>query len=144
MIIAHKRAKSGFTLIELMIAITILAILSVVVVPNFMKYLESARKSSAQTTLRSLKQAVTMYYAQVGQYPQTLKDLVRRPSNEKAAKKWQSGGYLEKKEIPEDPWGNRYKYSVAKPGSDQAYELYSYGPNGKGSPKTEWISVWDE
>ena len=46
-----KRAREGFTLIEIMIAIAIIAILAVVVAPNLFKYLQTARKSSAQSTV---------------------------------------------------------------------------------------------
>lgn len=141
MICLQRSSKDGFTLIEMMVAIAILAILAVVIAPNFMGYLQTARKTKASATIRTLDQAITLYNIQVGQYPQSLKDLVRRPTDEKLAYKWQEGGYLKGKEIPVDPWGNTFKYRLT-PGQEHPYELYSYGPNGPGAPKVEWIDVW--
>ena len=143
----EKQARDGFTLIELMIAIAILGIISYFVVPNFLGYLETGKKSTAQQTLKTLEGAITLYQAQVGKLPSRLKDLIQPPTDEKDRKKWQDGGYLGKvKEIPEDPWGNRYEYKInTDPASSQRpYELYSHGKNGKGAPKNEWISIWDE
>lgn len=134
--------QKGFTLMELMIAITVLAILSVVIIPNFFGYLDSAKKSTAKQHLNTLKSAITMYSAQIGTLPNSLRDLVKKPLDEAAAKKWQVGGYVEKQELPLDPWNNDYGYKLT-PGGKHQYELWSYGPNGKGSPEKEWISVWD-
>lgn len=140
MIYSQRSAKDGFTLIEIMVAIAIVAILTVAV-PNFMGYLQTAKKSKATTTLRTFDQAITLFNVQTGQYPQSLRDLIRRPSDEKIARKWQDGGYLKGKEVPEDPWGNSYRYRLT-PGQEHPYELYSYGPKGKDAPKAEWFNVW--
>ena len=134
--------RSGFMLIELLIAIAIVAIMVAVVGPNMLKYLENARKSSAQTTVRMLEGALTMFQANTGQFPSSLRDLVKKPRDERVAKKWE-GPYLKQKEIPQDPWGNKYQYRIT-PQSENPYELYSFGPKGKGTPKNEWINVWDE
>ncbi len=139
---AKRYARGGFTLMEIMIAIAILAIISAVVGPYFMAYLEKAKKSTAKTTLKGFKSAILLYQADVGQYPTTLKDLIRRPREERLAKKWE-GKYIDKKEVPVDSWGNKYQYKVTPAGANP-YELLSYGPKGKGSPKVEHLSVWDE
>ncbi|MCX5922851.1 MAG: type II secretion system major pseudopilin GspG [Candidatus Dependentiae bacterium] len=145
MIYAHKQARDGFTLMELLIAIAILGIISVVVIPNFLGYLESAKKSQVTQTLKTFASAIDLYNVQVGHYPTKLKDLVKAPADEKDRKKWQEGGYLGKvkDDTFEDPWGNNYHYAANQPGSSHAYELHSFGPNGKSSSKNEWISVWD-
>lgn len=135
-----KSARQGFTLIEIMFAITIIAILTAIVAPNLVSYVRSARISSTESTVRMLEGAINMFNAQTGQYPARLNDLVKKPAEEKIARKWQ-GPYLKQKEMPEDPWGNKYVYKLTPQGENK-YDLYSYGPNGKGSPKDEWISVW--
>ena len=142
MIQTHSTARQGFSLMELMIAIAILAILAIVAVPNFLGYLESAKKSKATQTLNLFKSAITMYNAQIGKLPDRLQDLVKKPLDEAAAKKWQTGGYFEKQDLPLDPWNSDYGYKPT-PGGKHLYELWSYGPNGKGSPEKEWISVWE-
>lgn len=137
----HKHARGGFTLIELMIAITIFAIVSIVVGQNFFGYLERAKVSRANSDLLVLKSAITQYNLAVGKWPSRLKDLVQAPADERDKAKW-PGNFLEKKELPEDPWGNNYVYKVNPAGAEYPYELYSYGKNGKGSPQGEWINVW--
>ncbi len=137
-----RYARAGFTLIELMIAIAILGILMAIVVPNYLAYQERAKKRAAKSTLQVFKGAILMYQSDIGQFPTRLRDLLLRPREERLAKKWE-GPYLERKEVPSDPWGNKYQYKVT-PGGPNPYEFYSYGPKGKGAPKVEWLSVWDE
>jgi general secretion pathway protein G len=84
-----------------------------------------------------------MYKTNINSFPPRLKDLIDKPKDERAAKKWQ-GPYIDKEEVPEDPCNNKYHYKINAEGAKRPYELLSYGPNGKGSPKTEWISVWEE
>lgn len=143
MIESRKHLRDGFTIMELMIAIAIFAIISVVVVPNFFGYLERARVSRVKADLLVLKGAITQYNLAVGKWPSRLKDLVQAPADEKDKAKW-PGNFLEKKELPEDPWSNNYVYKVNPVGTENPYELYSYGKNGKGAPQGEWISVWKQ
>jgi len=137
-----KQARDGFTLIEIMIAIAILGILAAVIAPSFFGYLKTARISSAKSTLQTMKSGITFYNAHTGQWPARLKDLIEKPRDEKLRKKWQ-GPYIEVEEIPEDPWGNAYQYKINPPGSARPYELFSYGPEGKGAPKEDWVDVRD-
>ena len=138
----EKIHKKGFTLIELMIAIAVFAIISLVVIPNVLKYMKDAKISSAKANLQVLKGAITQYQLSINQLPTRLTDLVKSPADEKAKKKW-TGSFLEKTEVPEDPWGEKYQYKVNAAGASHPYELYSFGENGKGAPKAEWIDVWD-
>ncbi len=144
MIYVQRQAQAGFTLMELLIAITILAIIGTVGIPAYFGYVERARRGKAETTVRMFKQAIEIYQAQVGKYPQTLKDLVRAPTDPADRRKWQKGGYLGMKKVPSDPWGNKYKYRVTLE-AENPYKLYSYGSEkGKNTPKEDWISAWDE
>jgi general secretion pathway protein G len=141
---ARGAMRAGFTLIELLVAIAILAILIGGVVPFAMKQLESAKISGAKRDLQAFKSAINMYQIAVGSYPQTLKDLIKTPREEQAKKRWTQGGgpFVEGEELKQDPWNNPYKYKLT-PGTQHPYELYTYGKNGPGSPKAEYISVWD-
>lgn len=133
-----RGARDGFTLMEILIAVAIVAIMGVLVGPNLMKRFAGAQTTKAETSLKGLKASIQTYYLDNNSYPEKLRDLVKKPTN---AKKW-SGPYLEGGMLPEDPWGGRYQYKRT-PGSKHPYELYSYGAEGKGSPKEDWISVWD-
>ena len=134
--------REGFTLMEVMIAIAIVAIIAAVIGPGLFRYLETAKKSNAKSTIRVFEGAITLYQAQVRQFPTNLRDLVKPPREEQLRKRWE-GPYIQQKEIPSDPWGNKYQYRIT-PQGENPYELYSYGPKGKGAPKIEWLSVWDE
>lgn len=133
----QKHTRAGFSLMELMIAVAILGILAIVIIPGFMGYLDKAKKSSTAQNLKMIEQAVDQYYMEIGKYPTRLKDLVQAPLDEKDKNKWRMGGYLGKnQEIPEDGWNSPFQYKVI---SANKYELYSFGPNGRGAPQSEWI-----
>lgn len=138
----HKHSKDGFTLIEILIAVAIVLIMGAVVVPGFLKYRRNAQKTAAQSTIRALETAINQFSVETGQYPTNLKDLVKKPAGDEiVAKKW-DGPYIKGNDVPADPWNNRYQYNLT-PGQEHPYELYSFGPNGRGAPKSEWISVWE-
>lgn len=142
MINVSSAARKGFTLIELMITITIIGILGAILVPAGLNQLKTASIKSTRTNLLAIKNSITQYQLAVGQPPSRLKDLVKAPADEKLKKRW-TGPYLgDKTEVPEDPWYNAYQYKLNPSGAPHQYELYSFGPDGKGSPKAEWIDVW--
>jgi general secretion pathway protein G len=128
--------RAGFSIAELMIVIAIIGILSAIMVPSYFGFVNRARRRNAESTLRILKQAITMFELDNSHLPETLKDLVKKPAN---ATNWQE--YLERKEIPMDPWGEKYQYKKT-PGGEHPYELYSFGSSGRGAPKTDWINAW--
>ena len=143
MAIALKNTRSGFTLMELMIVIMIIGLLGGILAPAVNNALKKAKKGACKTLLLKLKHGISLYQGQVGQLPQTLKDLIKKPSGDRA-KKWDGPYGVEEgtDTVPEDPWNNKFHYKVTQ-GAKHPYELLSYGPNSKGSPKDEWISVWD-
>ena len=139
---ARRFIREGFTLMELMIVIIILGILAAVVGPQLFRARTMAQKRAAKSTLRAFKNGILLFESHTGQLPQRLRDLVKKPREERLAKKWE-GPYLSVKEIPRDPWGEKYIYRVTT-GAINQYELHTYGPNRKGAPKEEWLSIWDE
>lgn len=140
--------KQGFTLIEILVAVAIVAFMAGVAVPGFLKLYESAKNDSAKSDLQGFKQAITIYQIKMGKFPQSLKDLVKAPREEQEKKKWLQGGgpFIGEEgatKIKDDPWEYPYKYKLT-PGAQRPYELYTHGKNGPGSPKEEHISVWDK
>ncbi len=135
-----RNAREGFTLIEILIAVAIIAILGIIVAPNLLNRVAKAGETGTKSSLRALKTAISEFKLDLGEFPDKLRDLVKKPSDEKF-KKWKAS-YLEASEVPQDSWGNSFYYK--KPGEKgHPYELSSYGPNGKSGPKEERISVWD-
>lgn len=139
-----RYARPGFTLMEILIAVMILGLLSALVGPAVMNIYKNQQKRAAKSTLQGFKKGIQMYQMHVGAFPTTLKDLIKKPKDERAMKKWE-GPYVgeDLTEVPEDPWGEKFAYKLTQ-GGKHPYELYSYGPNGKGSPKEEHIDVWNE
>jgi general secretion pathway protein G len=142
-------ARKGFSLMEMMVVIAIIGIITALIGPGINKAYKSVQKSSAKTTLQTMfKNGIEKYHRDTLKYPATLKDLIKRPKSgdERVTKKW-DGPYVGDEgitEVPEDPWGEKFVYKVIPGGTPHPYELKSWGPNGKGSPKEEWIDVWEK
>ena len=90
--LSPRRAR-GFTLIELIVAITIVAVMGAVVVPAVMNHVSEARRSAARSDVNTLMQALKLYRMDNGRYPsgeQGLGALVAKPTNGPAAPNWRS------------------------------------------------------
>jgi general secretion pathway protein G len=136
----RRYARAGFSLMEIMIAVMILGLVLAMVGPALNNAYKKSQKRTAKASMAGFKTAISEYQREVRQLPVKLDDLIRKPKGE--VKGWE-GPYLEKETMPEDPWGAKFVYKLTPQGGKHPYELYSYGPNGKGAPKEEWISVWD-
>jgi len=91
--------------------------------------------------ISQINEGIILYQTDTGSLPSTLKDLVVRPNDPEIASKWTKGGYfLGKKQMPKDPWGENYQYKLT-PDGEKAYEVYSFGPDKRKAPKSEWIRV---
>ena len=124
------RKNLGFTLIEILVVVTILAILGALVVPKIMDRPNDARVVSAKHDLGTLVAALKLYKLDNGRYPTTdqgLKALVEKPSSDPLPANWKQGGYLEK--MPKDPWGHDYLYLY--PGIKGEIDVMSYGADGQ-------------
>jgi general secretion pathway protein G len=123
-----KFRQRGFTLIELMVVMVILATLAFIVAPKFLGEPEKARRLKAEVTIANLETALKTYYLDNGFYPTTdqgLEALVREPNTDPIAERWREGGYLEKGRVPKDPWDNDFVY--LSPGVQGDFDIISYG-----------------
>lgn len=129
----RRRARGGFTLIELVVVIVILAILAAVIVPRFFGRTDDAKISNALTTIKSLDDSIGLYNADTGSFPPSLDALITNPQ----VKGW-NGPYLKNQStVPLDPWGHPYAYKV--PGDNgRDYDIMSAGPDGKNAPIESW------
>jgi len=129
----HPPGTRGFTLIELMVVIIILGILAGLVLPRFMGRTEEAKRTKARLQIENLESALKLYKLDNGSYPttdQSLEALVQKPTTGGIPKNWREGGYLEKGQIPLDPWGRPYVY--LSPGvKNKDFDLKSLGGDGE-------------
>jgi general secretion pathway protein G len=140
------RGSLGFTLIELMVVIVILGILAGLIVPRIMGRPEEARRTKARIQMESMETALKLYKLDNGVYPSTeqgLEALVEPPTVGEIPRAWRQGGYLEKRKLPKDPWGNPYVY--LSPGLHDDFDLISYGADGNpgGDGKDRDIQNWE-
>ena len=123
----------GFTLIEIMVVITILGILAALIVPRVVGRTDDARITAARQDIGAIMQALKLYRLDNGRYPSTdqgLRALVEKPSTEPLPNNWKAGGYLERSGVPKDPWGKEYQY--LNPGRDgREIEVFSLGRDGQ-------------
>ncbi|MGA2188400.1 MAG: type II secretion system major pseudopilin GspG [Steroidobacteraceae bacterium] len=125
-----RNRQSGFTLIEIMVVVVILAVLGALVVPKILENVDKARVTRAQSDIRAIQTALDLYRLDNFKYPTTeqgLQALVKQPSDPTITN-YRSGGYLPS--MPKDPWNNPYQY--VSPGADgRDYEITTYGRDGK-------------
>jgi len=136
----------GFTLIELMVVIVILGILAGLIIPRIMGRPEEARRMKARVQMESMETALRLYKLDNGFYPSTeqgLQALVEAPTVGELPRAWRKGGYLEKGNVPKDPWGNEYVY--LSPGLHGDFDLVSYGTDGQpgGEDHNQDVNSWD-
>jgi general secretion pathway protein G len=122
-----RRGAGAFTLVELLLVLTILAILAGIVLPKMTGNTERARETAAKTQIEALGTALDSYEVDNGMYPRQLQDLVVKPRD---AQNWH-GPYVEK--VPTDPWLKPYAYQY--PGrrnsaGPKGYDLSTTGPDG--------------
>jgi general secretion pathway protein G len=138
------RTTRGFTLIEVMVVIVIIAVLAALIVPKVMSRPDEARVTAARQDIGAISQALKLYKLDNMRYPTTeqgLQALVNKPTSAPVPENWKGNGYLEK--LPKDPWGLPYKY--LQPGLHGDVDVMSFGANreagGEGTDAD--IGSWD-
>jgi general secretion pathway protein G len=131
-----KLAKNGigrapcdaFTLVELLLVLTILAILAGVVLPTMMHHSGDAKITAAKVQISTLGTALSVYEVQNGSYPSGRNGLHALRQKPNSIQTWR-GPYIEK-DIPPDPWGKPYVYECPGKHNPTSYDLYATGPDG--------------
>lgn len=126
----RRDGQSGVTLIEMMIVLVIIGVVAALVVPNVIGRPDEARVAVANADLRTISASLEMYRLDNRMYPtavQGLAALSQRPTDAPLPPNWVAGGYLP--QVPTDPWGNPYVYSIQ--GSGSGYTLVSLGADGQ-------------
>jgi general secretion pathway protein G len=133
-----RRRARGFTLIEVLVIVTILGIIAAVIAPQFLKRTGQAKTGVAKQQLAVIEQQINLFHLDHERLPNSLDELVTQPGDVDPAK-WEAS--LKEKELI-DPWDEPYGYRY--PGDNAVFDLYSYGadtqPGGEG--ENEDVTNW--
>jgi general secretion pathway protein G len=120
--------QAGFTLVEMLVVLTIIALILGLVGPRVLNYLSESRVKTAKLQIESFGSSLDLFYLDNGRYPTTsegLNALVERPTGVEV---W-NGPYVKGGKVPSDPWGHPYQYH--SPVENAPYEIVSYGSDGR-------------
>ena len=137
----RNQRQRGFTLMEILIVLAILAVIIGLVLPNFLGAQERANKDAAKVAVAGVEKAADIYAAHHdGEYPPSIDALLTSPAGDQ---KW-SGPYLQRGQVPRDPWGNVLQYQY--PGTHQGAgndrpDIWSMGKD-KQSNTADDITNW--
>lgn len=119
--------KTGATILEVLIVLSIIALIAAVVGPRVIGYLGTAKSETADLQIGNLASAVQLFYVDTGRYPseaEGLSVLLARPAGDTA---W-NGPYMPTDEALVDPWGRDYLYEP--PADDGSFSIRSLGRDG--------------
>jgi general secretion pathway protein G len=123
----RRRGEAGFTLVEMLVVITIIGLIMALVGPRVLNYLSESKTKAAKIQIESFSSALDLYYLDLGRYPTTSEGLGALTQGNNAPG-W-NGPYLRGGVVPNDPWGHGYVYR--SPGQHAPYEIVSLGSDGQ-------------
>ena len=118
----RRSDAAGFTLVELMVVIAIIAVLATIVGVNVLGAMDEAAVTQAKAQIRNFKTALTAYKLKFKVFPSSSEGLNALVSNAKGV------SFLDEKTIPDDPWGNPYVYALE---DSRHFRIVSYGEDGR-------------
>jgi len=136
-----KHRQRGFTLVEMLVVITIIGLIMALVGPRVLHYLGESKAKAAKIQISSFSSALDLFFLDTGRYPTSnegLGALTHRPGD---AGIW-NGPYLKGADVPVDPWGHPYVYR--SPGQHGPYDIVSHGADGQegGNGTATDITSW--
>lgn len=130
-------SQGGFTLVELLLVLVILALIAGLVLPSIIGQAEGAKAKSASSSISRLSMAVETYYLDTGNTPERLEHLVENPGNVSG---W-NGPYV-KATLLKDPWGREFQFR--SPGQHGDFDIVSFGKDGQqgGEGNNKDVTSW--
>ena len=130
--------QRGFTLVELLLVLVILALIAGLVLPGIIGKAESAKAKASSSQISRISMSVESFYLDTGNTPSSLEELVNQPSGVTG---W-NGPYI-KNSLLNDPWGQPYKYKV--PGEHGDFDIVSFGADRQqgGEGNNADINSWE-
>jgi len=125
---ARWRGEGGFTLVEILVVITIIGMIVALVGPRVLNYLGESKVKTAKIQIQSFAGALDLFYLDAGRYPSSSEGLTALVQPTSGVASW-NGPYLKGGAVPTDPWGKPYVYK--SPGQHGAYDVVSYGADGR-------------
>jgi general secretion pathway protein G len=126
--LACRDRQRGFTLVEMLVVITIIGLIMALVGPRVLNYLGESKVKAARIQIQSFSSALDLFYLDAGRYPTVAEGLEALVKPVGGLTAW-NGPYLKGGSLPNDPWGRPYVYRV---GNDRnRYEILSYGSSGQ-------------
>lgn len=134
----RNATQSGFTLVELLLVLVILALIGGLVLPGIIGKAEGAKAKAASSQVSRLAMAVESYYLDTGITPDSLEDLVTESGDTPG---W-NGPYVKPSSL-KDPWGREYEYNY--PGEHAEFDIVSLGADGQpgGEDKNRDVNNWE-
>lgn len=125
-----RGVSAGFSLLEIMVVMAIMAMIMGAVGVGFMNYLDKAKVKQAAMDIKTISNALDLYKSEFGKYPDGLDALVQEK-------------ILKEKKVPKDPWGNDFVYINPGSNNSDAFDLYSFGKDGREGGGDD-ITNWEE
>jgi general secretion pathway protein G len=123
-----RGGEAGFTLVEILVVITIIGLIMALVGPRVLTYLGESKVKAARIQVESFASSLDLFYLDAGRYPSTSEGLAALAQRPGGIDTW-NGPYLRTGAVPNDPWGHPYVYR--SPGEHGPYDIVSYGADGQ-------------
>jgi general secretion pathway protein G len=120
--------QAGFTLVEMLVVITIIGLIMGLIGPRVLNYLNESKVKAARIQLQSFSSALDLFYLDAGRFPSTSEGLGVLVQRTPGVAAW-NGPYLKGGNVPNDPWSHPYVYRA--PGDRGPYDILSYGSDGQ-------------
>jgi general secretion pathway protein G len=120
--------QHGFTLVEMLVVITIIGLIMGLIGPRVLNYLSESKVKAAKIQLQSFGSALDLFYLDAGRYPSSAEGLTALVRQTPGVASW-NGPYLRGGNVPNDPWSHNYVYR--SPGEHGPYDIVSYGADGQ-------------